>query len=148
MTLAVAVRTGVPTPLMPTVQPPITIHVHRMAPNYAQPTGAGAYHHGAPEWSEGFGRFISGVLPTVIADARQRKARWWQQPDVLCALRAERPVSETALDGLLAWLRDGRTYKEVSAEYHKGPNWLQRNLRIVERVLDSEEWNVSLRHGI
>lgn len=70
-------------------------------------TASKAYNGGL-EWSGGFRRYIGGVVPVSISEARRLWNNWWELPDVVAHVRS-RMEPERFHTAMLYW----REYRDV-----------------------------------
>jgi hypothetical protein len=90
-------------------------------------------YNGGLEWSGGFKRYIGGVVPFNISEARRLWWEWWNLPYVLERVRLE--VGQEQLDVALALLRDDLPENVVAKRYNHTLYWVVRAKRRAERAV-------------
>lgn len=81
------------------------------------------------EWSTAFARYMTPVLPRIVAEERQMWIRWWDIEYVVGRLRKR--LGAESLEVALAVLRDGVEVADVAKEWRRSVEWVTYRTRNV-----------------
>lgn len=82
-----------------------------------------------PDWAPEFARYMSPILPRIVAEERRIWLRWWDNEYVRGRLM-KRLGANTVL-AALACLRDGGDANDVASEFERSPEWVRRQISLV-----------------